>query len=134
MSTPQYTLAQFMADTRIPYLQGRIIFCVQYYAPCVSGLEPVREYIDEALDIVNTLKHLDPSPLDVPADDEVEWLSSCVDKYLDCRAMSAPEMYCVRAAATLHLFPAPALAVLSNIESNFKSIKAGFKNADSSTD
>lgn len=119
----QYPLHQFLFDTGIPYAQGRIIYCVQNYVQPAYG----PGLIDEALDIVDTLKQLEhgPDDLGVPPDDpEVELLSARVDQYLDCRAMNRPEMYCVRAAATLHLFPAPALAVLSNIEKNLKAIKA----------
>jgi hypothetical protein len=83
--------------------------------------------IDEALDIVSTLKGLEYPADDVgvpPGDPEVAQLSERTERYLDGRAMNAPEIYCIRATATLHLWPAPASAVLSNIEKNLKAIKA----------
>ena len=119
----QYPLAQFLFETRMPYAQGRIIHCVEQYVMPGNG----QKLIDEALDIVSTLKGLNYPADDVgvpPDDPEVAQLSERIDRYLDGRAMNRPEIYCIRAAATLHLWPAPALAVLSNIEKNLKAIKA----------
>lgn len=119
----QYTLFQYLFETRMPYAQGRIIYCVdQYICP-----EQGPKLIDEALDIVKALKHLEYPSDDmwVPPDEpEVAQLSERTERYLDGCAMNALEIYCVRAASTLHLWPAPALSVLSNIEKNLKALKA----------
>ena len=127
----QYPLAQFLFETRMPYAQGRIIYCVEQYV--LPGNGP--KLIDEALDIVSTLKGLEYPADDVgvpPDDPEVAQLSERTERYLGGRAMNAPEVYCIRAAATLHLWPAPALAVLSNIEKNLKAIKANCNAPDNS--
>ena len=119
----QYPLAQYLFETKMPYAQGRIIYCVEQYV--LPGNGP--KLIDEALDIVSTLKGLEYPADDVgvpPGDPEVSQLSERTERYLDGRAMSAPEIYCIRATATLHLWPAPASAVLSNIEKHLKAIKA----------
>lgn len=118
----QYPLAQFLFETRMPYAQGRIIYCVEQYV--LPGNGP--KLIDEALDIVSTLKGLEYPADDVgvpPDDPEVAQLSERIERYLEGRAMNGLEIYCIRGAATLHLWPAPALAVLSNIEKNLKAIK-----------
>jgi len=119
----QYPLHQFLFETRMPYAQGRIIYCVEQYVYPSQG----PKLIDEALDIVSTLKGLEYPADDVgvpPGDPEVSQLSERTERYLDGRAMNAPEIYCIRATATLHLWPAPASAVLYNIEKNLKAIKA----------
>ena len=120
---PQYCLFQYLFETKMPYAQGRIICFVEQYVYPDQG----PKLIDEALDIVEALKHLEYPADDMgmpPDDPEVTQLSERTERYLDGRAMNAPEVYCIRAAATLHLWPAPALAVLSNIEKNLKAIKA----------
>lgn len=119
----QYPLFQYLFETRMPYAQGRIICCVEQYVYPDQGLK----LIDEALDIVEALKHMKypADDMGVPPDDpEVTQLSERTERYLDGHAMNAPEIYCIRAASTLHLWPAPALSVLSNIEKNLKAIKA----------
>lgn len=119
----QYPLHQFLFETRMPYAQGRIIYCVEQYVYPSQG----PKLIDEALDIVAALKGMDYPEDDMgvpPGDPEVAQLSERTERYLDGRAMNAPEIYCIRATATLHLWPAPASAVLSNIEKNLKAIKA----------
>lgn len=119
----QYPLHQFLFETRMPYAQGRIIYCVEQYVYPSQG----PKLIDEALDIVATLKGLEYPADDVgvpPDDPEVSQLSERTERYLDGRAMNTPEIYCIRATATLHLWQAPASAVLYNIEKNLKAIKA----------
>lgn len=119
----QYPLDQFLFDTRIPYAQGRIIYCVEQYVMPDKG----EALIDEALAITNMLKTMSHGPDDVgmvPDDPEVEWLSRCTERYIEGRAMNRPEIYVIRAAANLHLFPSPALAVLDNMEKNLRVIKA----------
>jgi len=51
----QYPLAQYLFETKMPYAQGRIIYCVEQYV--LPGNGP--KLIDEALDIVSTLKGLE---------------------------------------------------------------------------
>lgn len=118
-----YPLHQFLFETRMPYAQGRIIYCVEQYAHPSQG----PKLIEEALDIVAALRGLEYPEDDMgvtPSDPEVGQLSERTERYLDGRAMNAPEIYCIRATATLHVWPAPASAVLSNIEKNLKAIKA----------
>lgn len=119
----QYPLHQFLFETRMPYAQGRIIYCVEQYIYPSQG----PKLIDEALDIVAALKGMAYPEDDTgvpPGDPEVTQLSERTECYLDGRAMGALEIYCIRATATLHLWPAPASAVLLNIEKNLKAIKA----------
>ena len=127
----QYPLAQFLFETRMPYAQGRIIYCVEQYV--LPGKGP--KLIDEALDIVEALKRLEYPSDDVgvpPDDPEVAQLSERTERYLDGHTMNALEIYCVRTAASLHLWTAPALEVLSNIEKNLKAIKASCNASDNS--
>lgn len=119
----KYPLFQYLFETKMPYAQGRIICCVEQYVYPDQG----PKLIDEALDIVEALKHREYPPDDVgvpPDDPEVTQLSERTERYLDGCAMNSLEIYCIRAASTLHLWPAPALSVLSNIEKNLKAIKA----------
>lgn len=119
----KYPLSQYLFETKLPYAQGRIIYCVEKYIYPDHG----PKLIDEALDIVEALKHLKypADDMGVPPDDpEVTQLSERTERYLDDHAMNALEIYCIRAASTLHLWQAPALLVLSNIEKNLKAIKA----------
>ena len=119
----KYPLSQYLFETKMPYAQGRIIYCVEKYIYPDQG----PKLIDEALDIVEALKHLKYPADDMgmpPDDPEVAQLSERTERYLDGHAMNALEIYCVRAASTLHLWPAPASSVLSNIEKNLKAIKA----------
>lgn len=119
----KYPLSQYLFETKMPYAQGRIIYCVEKYIYPDQG----PKLIDEALDIVEALKHLKYPADDMgmpPDDPEVAQLSERTERYLDGHAMNALEIYCIRAASTLHLWPAPASSVLSNIEKNLKAIKA----------
>ena len=119
----KYPLSQYLFETKMPYAQGRIIYCVEKYIYPDHG----PKLIDEALDIVKALKGLEYPADDMgmpPDDPEVAQLSERTERYLDGHAMNALEIYCIRAASTLHLWPAPASSVLSNIEKNLKAIKA----------
>ena len=116
----KYPLSQYLFETKLPYAQGRIIYCVTQYV--YPGQGP--KLIDEALDIVEALKYPADDMGAPPDDPEVMQLSERTERYLDDHAMNALEIYCIRAAATLHLWPAPALSVLSNIDKNLKAIKA----------
>lgn len=119
----KYPLSQYLFETKMPYAQGRIIYCVEKYIYPDQG----PKLIEEALDIVEALKHLKypADDMGVPPDDpEVAQLSERTERYLDDHAMNAMEIYCIRAASTLSLWPAPASSVLSNIEKNLKAIKA----------
>lgn len=121
----QYPLHQFLFETRMPYAQGRIIYCVEQYVYPSQG----PKLIDEALDLVAALRGLEYPEDDMggtPSDPEVDQLSERTERYLDGKAMNTPETYCIRATATLHVWPAPASAVLSNIEKNLKAIKDSY--------
>lgn len=98
----QYPFEKYMADTGIPYLQGRIIYCVFTYVQpgCEARLREARALVD---DIRNNPATVDALP--AASDDYCDKVSSCTERFIDCRGFNGMEQQAIRIASTLHIFP-----------------------------
>lgn len=98
----QYPFEKYMADTGIPYLQGRVIYCVLTYVQpgCGDRLREARALVD---DIRNNPATVDALP--AAGDDYCDKVSDCTERFIDCRSFNGMEQQAIRIASTLHIFP-----------------------------